>query len=218
MIKHFPGKAASLGAQTLSAAAAGCLGGMWVTSPGQGSRRNPPRTRPPVAIPLPITGSLLGKPSTRRLQSFQGMEHLPGSISSSAPAGPCHQTAASGTCNDIPAREDQKVAKALFSKPAFPFQWGKVPGRQGCGSRCSGQLRCPALPAAEPGLAHLTGDLGEAELRASARRWPGAASDTGQVDRVLLLPHGQISTQIPRLFTPAGGNLANPSTACNLPL
>lgn len=151
------------------------------------------------------------------------MEHLPGSISSSAPAGPCHQTAASGTSNDIPAREDQKVAKALFSKPAFPLQWGKVPGRQGFGSRCSGQLRCPALPAAEPGLAHLTDDLGEAELRASARRWPGAASDSGQVDLLpqmprVLLPHGQISIQIPRLFTPAGGNLANPSTACDLPL
>lgn len=35
--------------------------------------------------------------------------------------------------------------------------------------------------------------------------------------RALLLPCGQISTQIPRLFTPAGRNLANPSTACDLP-
>lgn len=81
--------------------------------------------------------------------------------------------------------------KALFSELPFPFQWGKVPGWQGCSSWHSGQLRSPPLLAAEPGLAHLTDGPGEAELGASAQqaqRWPGAASDPSQTD---LLPKCQ---------------------------
>lgn len=34
--------------------------------------------------------------------------------------------------------QQEKVPKALFSKPPFPFQWGKVPGWQGSGLPSAG--------------------------------------------------------------------------------
>lgn len=97
-----------------------------------------------------------------------------------------------------------KSNKSPFFQTFLHFPTGKVPGGSSWLSL-----------SASPGAAHLTDIPAKAGLRPQAQQ-PNCSSP--QTPGALLLPHGQLLTQIPRLFTPAGRNLANPSAVSDLPL
>lgn len=166
----------------------------------------------PALVCLPLSLSPLQDPCWES-QACEGCAHCSGFAHDALQEDPPFSPGRSLLPNSsIPAREDQKVVNVLFSQPSFPFQRGKVPAWQCC---CSNLPLCQQL---SPGwLISRTGWErlnSEHQPRGGREQTAAPAKSAPETPTALLLPRGQISTQIPRLFAPAGRNLANPLIAC----